>query len=81
MGFNEKQIDPVQLSVFEQFLACLLLSEKRAEFVVATVKISVRLKNGSTQLTLKRLSDELSENITLFWVKCLRLSIFSQTFS
>ena len=31
------------------------------------------------QLTLTGLSDELSENITLFWIKCLQLSIFIQT--
>ena len=46
MGVYEQQIDPVQLTVFEPFLACSLSSEKRAEFIVATVKISVRLKNG-----------------------------------
>ena len=46
MGFYEQQIDPVQLFVFEQVLACSLFSEKRDEFVVTTVKISFRIKNG-----------------------------------
>ena len=43
MGFYEQQIDPVPSFVFEQFLACLRFSEEGAEFVVATVKISIRL--------------------------------------
>ena len=46
MGFYEQQIGPVQLFVFEQFLACSHFLEERDEFVVATVKISFRLKNG-----------------------------------
>ena len=41
-SYYEQQIDPVQLFVFEQFLASSLFSEKRAEFGVATVKISIR---------------------------------------
>ena len=44
MGFYEQQIDPVQLSVLEHFLACSLYSEK-TEFVAATVTISIRSKN------------------------------------
>ena len=79
-GFYKQQIDPVQFSLFEQFLACSLFSEERAEFVVATGKISIKAEEWSMQLTLEGLF-ELSENITLLsrWVKCLLLSIFIQT--
>ena len=30
VGFYEQQMDPVQLFVFEQFLACSLFSEKKS---------------------------------------------------
>ena len=43
VGFYEQQINPVQLSVFEHFLACSPF-RKRTEFVLATVKISIRLE-------------------------------------
>ena len=46
VGFYEQQIDLVQLSVFEQFLAHTLFFGKRAKFVVATVKISISLKDS-----------------------------------
>ena len=53
MGFYDQQIDPVQLSVSEQLLACSLFSEtERAEFVAVTVKITMRPKNYHPERTV-----------------------------
>ena len=60
----------IQFDIF-QFLG------KRAKVVTATVKIFIRLHDEwSMQHTLEEVANELSEQITLFWVKRLTIIYF-----